>query len=363
MDIDVSPLRHNSVGYVHGIRDQIDMNPTYQRQGAIWPVDKQQLLIDSLLNNFDIPKIYFHQFATPMTIDGRRVRYALVDGKQRLEAIWGYLDNAFPLGDDFVLFDDPQVSAAGLTYNELSQKHPELAALMNATSLDIVAIRTDDLEMIEEMFSRLNEAVPLNAAEKRNAIGGPARSAVLSLVTHEFFSKKLGFSNKRYRHYDLAAKFLLWADDPDFGTQSVPADVSVRDVKKYRLDAFFHEVKDSPQGGTRMNSASVEAMKVLDSLASVFVDNDRMLLSSVSMVSLYFLLFQLRLRQKVDLPQRADLVEFDRVRHENRAVAEDELEPAQYNLLEFDRLAQSPNDRSALEFRLRVLDDWLTGEL
>ena len=36
-------------------------------------------------------------------------------------------------------------------------------------------IRTPAVELIEEMFSRLNEAGPLNTAENRNGKGGPLR--------------------------------------------------------------------------------------------------------------------------------------------------------------------------------------------
>jgi hypothetical protein len=40
------------------------------------------------------------------------------------------------------------------------------------------------------MFSRLNEAVPLNAAEKRSAIGGPMALAIREISEHSFFNEK-----------------------------------------------------------------------------------------------------------------------------------------------------------------------------
>lgn len=75
----------------------------------------------------------------------------------------------------------------------------------DSTSLPIVAISTDDLELIEDMFSRLNEAVPLNAAEKRNAIGGTMAKIVTKISLHKFFKDHVNFSNKRYQHKEAAA--------------------------------------------------------------------------------------------------------------------------------------------------------------
>lgn len=41
-------------------RHRINTNPKYQREAGIWSKEKKQLFIDSLLNGFDVPKIYFH---------------------------------------------------------------------------------------------------------------------------------------------------------------------------------------------------------------------------------------------------------------------------------------------------------------
>lgn len=72
-----------------------------------------------------------------------------------------------------------------------------------------MGVDTDDQELIEDMFSRLNEAVPLNAAEKRNALGGELVSVIRDVANHEFFSKCVSFGNKRYQHREVAARFIL----------------------------------------------------------------------------------------------------------------------------------------------------------
>ena len=149
------------------------------------------MLIDSLLNGFDVPKLYFHEFTPAKTINGKRYNYAIIDGKQRLLAIWDFIDGKLALADNFEYLRDESIKAGGLHYNELASRHLAIKTRFDATLLDIVTIRTLDIELIEDMFSRLNEAVPLNAPEKRNAFGGPMPKVITSLAAHAFFTKHI----------------------------------------------------------------------------------------------------------------------------------------------------------------------------
>ena len=99
--------------------------------------------------------------------------------------------------------------------------------------------------------------------------------------------------------------------------------------------------------------------EVLDYMADTFTDDDA-LLRSVGMISLYFLLFQSAVADaQTDLISRAQIDGFEAERQQNRQVAEENIAEANYNLLEFDRFAQSPNDGIAMRFRLAVLDQHL----
>jgi hypothetical protein len=81
---EISDLRSASVWSLYRMRDRIQVDPEYQRQGDVWPLDKRQLLIDTVLNHFDIPKIYLHKFAKTKSVKGKLYDYAIVDGRQRL---------------------------------------------------------------------------------------------------------------------------------------------------------------------------------------------------------------------------------------------------------------------------------------
>lgn len=349
--IDVYPFRNSNPSYVHSMRGEIDMNPVYQRQGEVWPVSKQKLLIDSILNDFDLPKLYFHELSEPRKVEGRRIQYALVDGKQRLGAIFDFIDGKFALADDFSLLRDESVNAAGLTFNELGEKYPMLQARFVSTALPIVVIRTDEEELIEEMFSRLNEAVPLNAPEKRNAFGGPAPIAVRELVKLPFFREKLPFTNNRYRHFDMAAKFLMWEYDWTHGNTD-----NILDTKKTQLDSFFVRVKSKGERA-QVELASASCAHRVEALAGVFIDADP-LLASVGMVSVYYVLHQDRTLRGEAFPSRAFLLAFEKARRDELPVEEGSLTRGHLAVFEFNRLAQSPNDASALAYRFKVLDEY-----
>jgi hypothetical protein len=328
------------------MRDSIKMDPVYQRQGDVWTLDKRRLLIDTMINGFDVPKLYLHKFATPLIEGDNSYEYAMIDGKQRTEAIFDFIKNGFALDDDFVYLHDDAVDLRRLTYQELASRYPDIKQDFDSFNLDVITIDTDDIELIEDLFSRLNEAMPLNAAEKRNARPGPLPHFVRELAQHRFFLRKMPFTNKRYRHFDIIAKMLLMA-----GREHVT------DTKKAYLDNFFERHRNSSRADVEHLKVRVET--VLDSMAGIFIDDDS-LLRSVGMVSLYFLVFETAVVKKIaNRIARARLLEFEDARQRNRRTAEDDIAQANYNLLEFDRFAQSPNDGIAMRFRLAVLDQEL----
>lgn len=339
---EITILRNSTIWLLYRMRDRIQLDPEYQRLSDIWTMDKRQLLIDTILNDFDVPKLYLHKFRKPFEKNGKTFDYAIIDGKQRLESIWSFIDGKIALADDFEYFKDDKIKAGGMKYMELGQAHPDLKAQFDGFSLSTVCIETNDIEVIEEMFSRLNEAATLTAAEKRNAYGGPLPAAIRQLAKEKFFAASLPFPNKRYRHYDLAAKFLLAEHDK-----------KVVDTKKVYLDKFVERFKGQPR--QKMPSFFKNTKETTDLMAQIFTKNDS-LLRQVGMVMLYYHLFRLaQVQVWEDKITRKRLLDFEMLREENRVKAEANLEKADYDLIEFDKYAQSPNDGYAIKFRLKVL--------
>src|SRR5437667_2787316 len=103
----------SSLLVVYSERHAIELDPDYQRISGIWTLEKRQLLIDSLINGFDVPKLYFHEFVPPKKIGGKKYRYAIVDGKQRIQTVWDFIDGKISLSEDFEYIRDTSVKAAG----------------------------------------------------------------------------------------------------------------------------------------------------------------------------------------------------------------------------------------------------------
>ena len=61
-DFRCSELGDSTVMMMFLEKDKIFLDPPYQRSGDIWNLYKKQLLIDSLINGFDIPKLYLHEY-------------------------------------------------------------------------------------------------------------------------------------------------------------------------------------------------------------------------------------------------------------------------------------------------------------
>src|SRR5919198_2448554 len=167
-------LAHDfTVAKVLAWRHALYDDPPYQRQSAVWSLDRQQRFIDSLLNGYDVPKIYLHDLRGQHPT---RV-YALVDGKQRVTTIWRFLRDEFPLSPSFQVEEAnlpelPPGTPPPLAGQRFSELHPAWQAVLRGTGLSVVLIQNATEEDIEELFARLNNGQPLNAAEKRNARGG-----------------------------------------------------------------------------------------------------------------------------------------------------------------------------------------------
>ena len=103
----ISEMRNSSILRVYADREGIQTDPDYQRMSAVWNLDKRQFLMDTIINDFDVPKLYFHEFPeTKQLDDGRMIDFAIIDGRQRLETIWGFIDGKFCLADDFIFYKD-----------------------------------------------------------------------------------------------------------------------------------------------------------------------------------------------------------------------------------------------------------------
>ncbi len=172
-------------------KDLFEVDKTYQRE-EVWSRKMQQYLIDSILRGYDIGKIY---------VNVRKNKYFIIDGQQRLRAIWDFAENKFPLSEQY---SPPEI--AGKYYRDLSDTIRENFRSFNIT---LVMIRGFSDEEIRDLFRRINSGIPLNTAEKLNAYPGEIVPTVRKLAEHPFFKNITFLKPTRYRYLHVASQLLL----------------------------------------------------------------------------------------------------------------------------------------------------------
>ncbi|HOZ06351.1 MAG TPA: DUF262 domain-containing protein [Arenimonas sp.] len=322
-----------TLSWWHKQSAKIDFNPTYQRKGNLWGDRDKAFLIDSILNEFDLPKIYIADFTILNTaLNTKNLPYAVIDGRQRLESIFQFFDDELRLNGDFKLFTRPDLDLGGMKYSELRSKHPEISEIFEEFNLDVMSVITDDAEKIKDLFVRLNKSKALTGAELRNAMAGIVPDLIRNLADRSFFKEITRFSIERGQDYNAAAKFLIIEFKGDFV-----------DLKKKNLDQF---VKDGAQTDDPepYYDAAYRAKEVIEKLAVAFQRKDTLLSSQ----GLLPLIYQLAKRE-ISAPElRAYFSDLDARRKDNQKTVKLDAPSADPALLAFESNVRNVNDQGSL---------------
>ncbi|MDO9569583.1 MAG: DUF262 domain-containing protein [Hydrogenophaga sp.] len=152
--------------------DRLIVNRKYQRK-LVWTLAEKQYLIDSLIKDYPIPLILLADAS-----EGGLTYYEIMDGMQRLNAIFSFIDNAYALDDRY--FDIKEFSRAKQAADagafvpastELSELLPPSVCadiLDYQLAVTIFPIETED--QVTDVFGRINSGGrQLSAQEKRQA--------------------------------------------------------------------------------------------------------------------------------------------------------------------------------------------------
>lgn len=168
---------------------RIDLDADYQRE-KIWTSKQQELLLDSILNDIDIPKIYLAEAKDPEQFD-----YECVDGKQRITTLLRFYkpdkEDKSPLK---VRHYQKEYS-----YKEFKKAHPSDAAKIDNYEVSICVYKPLDDEFVREIFRRLQLGIRLNSGELLKSRTGTIRDFVYSEIGNNGpFFRKTNLSEKRY---------------------------------------------------------------------------------------------------------------------------------------------------------------------
>ena len=335
------------------LKEDLDESPYYQRFSDLWSVEKKRLLIDTIINGYDIPKFYFHYIISSENKLNKTTRkYAIIDGKQRVNTIIDFIEGKFELDESVKWLEMPNLNLNKLKYSNL-MKNKDLLDLKNKIDnfqLDVIHVTTDEFDRIEEMFLRLNEGVPVNSAEKRNSIGGYLIEGINAAVKSlDFFKSKIKFGNKRMEHQDFLVKLCL-----------IETSDSIESFTKKNLDNLVKEFKPKKNASeTEKRRLKFDAnfliRKVevsLDKLGKMFSEKDEMLRYK-GIIPLYYLF--LKRNPKINHQTfKTFLFNFDNARIKNRKISR--TGKPNTTLLQFDRLnQQGAYQAKSLETRLSIM--------
>lgn len=338
----VAPFEAKTLSWWKARRSKIDMSPPYQRRGRLWSATDKAYLIDSILNGFDVPKLYVADFSWGDSgLNQKKLPYAIIDGKQRLEALFDFYDGAITLNDDFVYRADPSLKLAGLGYKDLLQNFSEVAEIFDTYNLSVMSVIASSEEPINELFVRLNRNKPLTGAEIRNAMGGPAPAMFRQVGGHEFFRDYVAFAVLRGQDLNTAAKLVMF----EFlgGLTS---------TKKTNMDQF---VKTAAKDRAKLELSSRRVMDTLESMTEVFLPKDRLLGSAGTVPVYYWFVRSLQAKQLAKV--RPFLNWFEEARRANRQVAASGAVGAKVNadMTAYDNLNRSTNDEASHSGRFAIL--------
>ena len=176
------------------LQGRINTEAEYQR-GEVWSVPQQQLLIDSILRGFDLPKIFLRKLP-----DGSDKLFDVVDGVQRLTSIWRFMSNEYALPRSF---EYPGFGVVGgKTWKDLPQNVKDRLEFAKVT---VTELETDDDDDIRELFQRLQQGEPLNAAERRNAMSGDVRDFVAGKLAEHPLWPETAIRSSRFGWHEMAA--------------------------------------------------------------------------------------------------------------------------------------------------------------
>jgi hypothetical protein len=176
---------------------RIDLDADYQRE-KIWSRKNQEVLLDSIYQNIDIPKLYLVKTRNSESFD-----YECIDGKQRMNTLLSFYK------PDPVEESPLTVRVAGekFTYKRLQKAHPTIAKRIDDFELTLVIYAViEDEEFIRLIFRRLQLGVRLNSGELLNSLTGGMRDFVFAEKGQDApFLRNTKLSEKRYsRQFTLA---------------------------------------------------------------------------------------------------------------------------------------------------------------
>ncbi len=276
----------------------------YQREG-IWKQSQKQLLIDTIFRGMDIPKLYLWKINEQTlsnndrypdgdtkdlyrkVLDDKRKEnddpnphvFEVVDGQQRIRTILEYMgveppnDNVYrgPWHETYkALLETPM--AKGRMYSQLNAGQ---RTKFDQGALTVMVLEDASIEEIRDMFLRLQNGTPLNAQQKRDAMGSSIGKVVQDLAASPFFERSVNFGNNVADHHFVISQMLY-----------LELKGKIVQCGSRRLDPLYAQYKNVPVD----TQAMTKAKRVIRMLGQIFTSKNPHLNRRSYVLSLYWAL-------------------------------------------------------------------------
>lgn len=260
---------------------RIDVDADYQRE-KIWSMEQHEKLLDSIINDIDIPKIYLVKVK-----DNKNFDYECIDGKQRMTTLLRFFKpepaEKSPLKIRFL--------HEKYTYKELKKEHPTIAKKIEDFDLSFCVYESIDDEHVREIFRRLQLGIRLNSGELLKTRTGTIR---------DFIYKEIGNNGPFFRNTNLSQK--------RFSRPYTLSQICINSFARAKsgefvrarlqdIQYFFDENHDL----NRNNENLVRIREVLKKMDKAFKKDAAMISSRAVAVSAYLFAEELFLNKKTTL--------------------------------------------------------------
>lgn len=266
----------------------IDLESDYQRE-KVWSRKDQEQLLDSILRDIDIPKLYLARVRNSREFD-----YECIDGKQRLLTLSQFLSPKS--GDGAPL--KVEILNKFYTYSQLKTSFPDIQKQFDDYKLDFVIYEEASLneEFIRLIFRRLQLGIRLNSGELLNSLLGSIREFVFKEIGKDGpFLRLTRLSDKRYSRQFALAQMCI-------NSFSRSREESFRRARLDDLESFFGEESDLSNRDENL----VRIRKVLKAMDDGFGDAAACISSRAGAVSAYLFCEELvRVKRQGKIPSFA----------------------------------------------------------
>ncbi len=316
--------------------------PEYQRAPKLWKERDKNLLIDSILINMDIPKLYFNQTT--------KYEYEVVDGQQRLWAIWEFINNEYSYKT--TRKDKNLENLNGKKFKDFPN---EVKGKIFSYTLQATLFYNASEDYLRKLFIRLQLGLLLITGEKLKASSGMMKDFIFKNIVNKPFMENINIPNRRFAKQTLCAQICI----------NSFAKENIKEFSRTRyedLEYFFEEYKN-PTGSelSFFKERCKHILYVFDILDSYFDDKAKLLRNRSYILSIYLFVEEMikthsKNALKVGMPEfvKFSLLLLSRLREE----AQSGFYRKNEELYRFESyLSNAPGEKYQIENRHNKLKD------